>query len=122
MRVLVTGDRNWTAEKPILLALKALPPDSVIIHGAARGADSIADTVAKTLGLSVESHPADWEKYHRSAGPIRNQEMLKSSVVLVFAFHDSLPRSKGTRDMVKRSIKAKVPVTLHSSDGSLSWM
>lgn len=79
---------------------------AVIVHGAARGADTIARLVAEDLGLATEAHPADWKKHGKAAGPIRNQEMLDSGIDLVIAF----PGGNGTADMVKRARQAGVEV------------
>jgi hypothetical protein len=86
------------------------PKDTVIVHGACRGADMIADTVAKALGLETEPHPADWERYGRAAGPIRNDRMLGTGVEMVIAFHNDLQESKGTKNMVMLARNAHVPV------------
>lgn len=62
------------------------------------------------------SHPADWNKYGKVAGPIRNSEMLKlhPDIDLVLAFHDDLSESKGTRDMVHKAQKAGIEVWVTS--------
>lgn len=112
MRVLVCGDRNWINRDLIYRDLFDLPRGEItIIHGAARGADSIAGEVAKELGYKVEAYPADWEKHGRAAGPIRNKKMLEEGKPnLVLAFHNDLESSKGTKHMVKIAREAKVPV------------
>src|SRR4051812_30438242 len=116
MRVLVTGDRNWDNEHIIFEALAdiAWDPDLedavVVIHGAARGADTQAGSAAKRLKLTVEEFPAQWKEYGKAAGPIRNREMLNSGVDLVLAFHSDLASSKGTKDMVFIANKEGVPV------------
>ena len=78
MRVLICGDRHWVDQIKIrkrLISL-CLPPDSIIIHGGARGADLIAGKEAKKLGIRVMEFKADWERYGKAAGPIRNKQML----------------------------------------------
>lgn len=90
----------------------------VVIEGDAWGADQIAGKWADHQhknGLSKyvqhERYPADWEKYGRGAGPIRNQSMLDlGKPTLVVAFSNDFSKSKGTLDMIKRSQKAEVPV------------
>jgi hypothetical protein len=109
-RVLVCGDRNWTNAGVIRARLQRLPSPVVIVHGAARGADSMAGEIAQQLGFGVEDHPAKWKLYGRGAGPLRNQAMLDSGVDLVLAFHNDLSRSKGTADMVRRARAAGVKV------------
>ena len=96
MRVLVCGSRNWTDEYRVRRRLMQLPADTQIIHGGCRGADSIADSVAKEARLPVIEVPADWDRYGASAGPIRNRQMLDMGPKLVLAFHDDIKKSKGT--------------------------
>jgi len=77
-----------------------------LIEGEARGADSMARDIALARGWEVIRVPADWVKYGRGAGPIRNQQMLDMGPDQVWAFHDNLACSKGTLDMVRRSKRA----------------
>jgi hypothetical protein len=80
---------------------------SQYIEGEAKGADSLARDVALELGFKVLSFPADWDKYHRAAGPIRNRQMLtEGKPDLVLAFHQDLTRSKGTKNMVTLARRA----------------
>jgi hypothetical protein len=70
----------------------------MIIHGGASGADRLAGEWAASRGIPVEVHPADWQKYGRAAGPIRNQQMIDRKPDMVVAF----PGGRGTADMVRR--------------------
>ncbi len=109
MRVLVCGSREWADYAVIEQRIKALPPGSVIIEGEARGADKSARQIAEHLGLEVVPFPADWDRYGKEAGPIRNQQMLdegKPDLVLAFPVPDSV----GTQDMIARAKKAGIPV------------
>lgn len=124
MRILVCGDRHWTDQKFIYSKLAELlgefGPDITIIHGAAKGADSIGGTFARFIGLPVLPFPAEWDKYRRAAGPIRNQQMIdEAHPDLVIAFHDRLPTSKGTWDMITRARKANIPVRIYQHDCDL---
>ena len=76
-RVMITGSRTWTDEDKIRTALSELPEGSTVVHGNARGADKIADRVAKELGLEVEVSPANWREEGRSAGVRRNARMIR---------------------------------------------
>lgn len=110
MRVLICGDRWWTDRNLIRKAIRQLPRTAIIVHGAARGADSLARQVAEAEDYEAEPHPAKWHRYGRAAGPIRNKEMLDSGINMVIAFHDNLENSKGTKDMVEQAKRAGVPV------------
>lgn len=122
MKILICGDRNWKDYELILNELeKAIHlngvsvKNTIIIHGAAKGADSLGATAALQLGVPKENifpYPAEWSKYGKAAGPMRNMQMLMDNpdINLVLAFHDFLPNSKGTKDMVKQSEARKIKV------------
>jgi predicted Rossmann-fold nucleotide-binding protein len=86
--------------------LQALPKDTTIVTGGARGADTLAEDSALSLGMQVEVHYPDWDKYGKSAGTKRNQKMLDSGIDKVIAF----PGGYGTADMMARARKAGVEV------------
>jgi hypothetical protein len=122
MRILVTGSRNWTDREAIAEALLAVrdnqaPTRSTVmelVHGdCPTGADNIADRWARTWGWKVEPHPADWNRYGRKAGPIRNQQMvdLGADVCLAFPLSDS----RGTYDCMTRAKAAGIPVVTPTS-------
>lgn len=117
MVILVTGDRNWstTPQKSVVLeALRCFQPDNpIVVHGAAKGVDTIAGEIAEALDFEVHPHPANWEKFHRAAGPIRNTEMLEEEPDIVLAFHDDLLSSKGTKNMVNQAVKAGIPTIIN---------
>lgn len=111
MRVLVCGSREWSDHATIEAYIEKLPQDTVVVHGAAPGADTIAAKVASRIGLKTEPHPALWNIHGRRAGPLRNQEMLDSGVDQVIAFR-LFGHSPGTDDMVRRAWAAHVPTTV----------
>src|SRR5574338_573587 len=135
--MLVCGDRNWltyynengTLDRVKIRAVRAgsyrlldrlakwLDVD-VLIEGCARGADRMAEDWSLDMSCSGAPqirenihYPAEWDKYGRSAGPIRNMKMLdEGRPDFVVAFHDNLADSKGTRHMVEIADAAGVPV------------
>jgi ribosomal protein RSM22 (predicted rRNA methylase) len=134
-RVLVTGSRNWEASEMVSGALnfqQATARDAgysrlVVVHGAnPSGADDMAsDWVKRQVSLVPtvlkveEPHPADWAKFGKAAGPLRNQEMADSGVHYYLAFiapcvwadcPNKTPHgSHGATDCVIRAVKARVP-------------
>lgn len=117
-RILVCGDRNWTDREAIRRELATLPAGSVIIEGECPtkiNADKLAREVAEELGFDVEPYEAEWHRYGRAAGPIRNERMLKEGRPdECWAFHPDLAKSKGTRDMVNQASRAKIIVRVFS--------
>ncbi len=111
-RLLITGDRIWDGYQITLNAIeKYKRVIQVIIHGDCQGADTIAASAAKIKGVQTIACPADWHKYGAAAGPIRNRQMIQEHKPnIVWAFHDDLPNSKGTRDMINAAKRAGLPV------------
>lgn len=127
MRVLACGGRNfgWNTDENgrrtsinetevafICLVLDTLNEEvgiSTLIEGEAIGADKFSRKWAELpdVNVKVEPYPADWNRYKRRAGPIRNRQMLeegKPQLVVPF------PGGTGTADMVSISKAAGVEV------------
>lgn len=87
MRILVTGSRDWDDRRLLEAVLRRYATGMVtIVEGGARGADSLAAALAEEEGWDVETYPAHWEKYGKSAGYIRNMEMVEYGADLCVAF------------------------------------
>jgi hypothetical protein len=111
MRVLVCGGRDYDEEDTLFAALDSLKGVSHIIEGGAPGADALAREWAKSRAVPHTSYPADWLKYGRAAGPVRNRQMLREGKPnLVVAFPTGGP---GTKNMIGLAEKAGVPVIIH---------
>lgn len=122
MRILVCGGRDYADYSRVREVLDELatkhskyykqndnwlPSDITIIHGGAKGADSLADQWAVVNWADLRVYEADWETHGRSAGPKRNQRMLEEGMPhLVVAF----PGGRGTAHMMKIAREAGVPV------------
>ena len=108
--VLVCGGRTYTNEEhafAVLDELHAKKPVTLLVHGAARGADSLAGAWASARGVVCKACPANWQVFGRQAGSVRNGAMLveyKPDLVVAF------PGGPGTADMVVQARWNKVPV------------
>lgn len=105
LRVLVCGGRDFKDRDKLYAALDDLTV-ALVIHGGARGADTLAGEWAAARGVAVQVFPADWAKHRKRAGVLRNIEMLATKPDLVVAF----PGGRGTDDMVRRAVDAGVEV------------
>lgn len=88
-RILITGSRTWTAVtllRTTLAAWRTVYPDAVLVHGGARGADQIAAAIWSGWGLPTEAHPADWPRYGRRAGFVRNEHLVEAGADVCLAF------------------------------------
>ena len=77
--------------------LKLRSSNCSIVSGTARGADSLGEVYAKEKGYLLTKFPAQWDKFGKSAGYRRNEEMAKNADGLV-AFWDG--QSRGTKHMI----------------------
>ena len=122
-RVLVCGGRNYDDKDHVFETLDSLK-DTIdvplhIISGAAKGADSLASEWARLNHVDLTEFPADWSSHGKSAGPIRNQQMLgEGKPDLVVAF----PGGRGTQHMVNIARKAGVSIIQATkSDMEILW-
>ena len=69
----------------------------VIISGCAIGADTLGEKYATEKNYYLEKHPADWDKYGKSAGYRRNKEMVDIASAAI-CFWDG--KSKGTKHTI----------------------
>ena len=82
-----------------------------IICGMCRGADTLGERFAKENGYPIKYFPADWNKYGKAAGVIRNEEMAKYAAEyededdegILVAFWDG--KSRGTKNMIDNAEK-----------------
>lgn len=119
--VLVTGGRDFNDKKLLDRVMHAqkldLPEGSemIIVQGGAKGADFLARRWALSWNIPLINIPADWRKFDKGAGAVRNQQMLDwFPIELVIAF----PGGKGTADMVERADKAKIEI-IHAGEDLL---
>ncbi len=115
LRIIVCGDRNWSDEKIIENELKRyFDANAFIITGGARGADTIANSLANRRGVETKIYHAKWTKFGKFAGPERNTRMLvEGKPDLVIAFHTEIAKSRGTLNMVGQANEAGIPVYLY---------
>jgi hypothetical protein len=118
IKVLFCGDRNSAIcfERVITFELKALPEDSIVVHGGCKGVDLFTEELAKLAGIATKVFsvtPEEWNVIGLSAGPQRNQKMLEEGISYVMAFHPDIDMSKGTKDMMNRAWLSGIPVYIH---------
>ena len=101
---------DWPGDQvaAALLQASGCRPVELLLHGGARGADRLIDHAARSLAWPVEVIPAEWGRYGRAAGPLRNGLMLRRALeqaapsqasVLVVAF----PGAAGTASLVRQA-------------------
>lgn len=104
MRIIVCGGRDFNDEAAVFAALDRLHGRravTLLIHGAARGADLLAQGWAHAREIPYLGVPAKWSEHGNSAGPQRNTVManLKPAADMLVAF----PGGRGTANMIENA-------------------
>lgn len=105
MKIIIAGSRTITNKKDVAMALmKALQTwrtlalnITCIVSGGAKGVDKLGEEIAKDLNLSTSVFPANWKKYGKRAGYLRNVEMGNYADALIAVWDG---KSKGTNHMI----------------------
>lgn len=103
-KIVVSGTRTYNdyglLEKTLDKIAEEFGPDLEIVEGGAAGADDLAGRYAARHHIPLVKFPADWKKYGRGAGPVRNRQMLEYAGKdgLLVAFWDG--KSRGTKNII----------------------
>jgi hypothetical protein len=115
-RILVTGSRTWADVGVIREALaRHFRPAAVLVSGGCpRGADAIAEHIWRGWGGQVERHPAEWDRYGKSAGFRRNAELVELGAAVCLAFIRA--SSRGASHTAQLAEAAGIPVERYLAD------
>lgn len=118
VRVIIAGSRDFDdydllKEKCIEILRPHMSNAITIISGTANGADKLGEQFAREYRLHCVKMPADWDRYGKKAGFIRNLEMVDyanqdGSIAILIAFWDG--KSEGTKHMIDVARERKMPV------------
>jgi len=103
VKVIIAGGRSFSDYNLLREVCDHMLQNQVeveIVSGKARGADSLGEKYAKEKNYTIKEFPADWEKYKKSAGYIRNKEMAQYADAAI-VFWDG--KSKGSKHMIELS-------------------
>jgi hypothetical protein len=113
IRLIIAGGRDFSdlqymKREFIKFVGKDTPNEDVcIISGNANGADKLGEKIAYMCDLALEKYPADWDRYGKSAGYRRNEEMAATATHLL-AFWDG--QSRGTKHMIDIAIASGLEI------------
>jgi len=82
----------------------------LIVSGGAKGVDELGERYAREHAIPLKLFPADWDKYGKSAGMIRNQQMVDYADSLI-AIWDG--KSKGTAHTINQAKKKGLQLKIH---------
>ena len=116
-RIVICGGRHFNDYEQLkttitnFLKQRKIEIENVeIVSGHCQGADMLGEQYAKEYGLKLTIFPADWQRYKRKAGPIRNKQMIEyimqteNKAVIAFVSENS----KGTKQTVLLAKRAGI--------------
>lgn len=105
-RIIVAGSRYFSNKEWLYSVLddyiKSVDDNVEIVSGHCRGADMLGEQYAKDHGIPLVLFPANWSKYGKRAGYIRNDQMAKyasekNGVLIAFPIGEA----RGTKMMIR---------------------
>jgi hypothetical protein len=127
MKLIVAGGRDFKDKGFLVRELDSLllgdphllPEDVEIVHGGCpTGADRFAAEYAHFRDFRVKVFLANWDKYGKAAGPIRNSEMAEyvsqsrnQELGHCILFWNG--KSTGTWSMFQQARKHRIPTTVY---------
>ena len=106
MKVIIAGSRGIEDYELVKSAVEESgfsEQITAVLSGRARGVDRLGEQWALEQGLEVLPFPAQWKRYGRRAGVLRNKFMVENADALI-AIWDG--KSRGTKNTIEEA-KAK---------------
>jgi len=124
MKIIIAGSRTITDKNVVYSAFFyglakfveqgcKLPLHKLeIVSGCARGVDEIGEKLAYFLNIGLSLFPANWNKYGKKAGYLRNIEMANYADALIAVWDG---KSRGTKMMIDIAKKKGLKVYVYES-------
>ena len=96
----VAGSRGFQNYKLLESELDKIQDQiSEIVCGEAKGADTFGRIYGESHNIKVSSFPADWQRYGKAAGYMRNKEMAEYAHKAIVFWDGASP---GSKDMITK--------------------
>jgi len=101
LRTIIAGSRSIESYIELLKAISKIDfKITVVISGGAHGADKLGEKYAKRHGIPLEIYEANWDRYGKGAGHIRNSLMADKAEALICLWDG---KSNGSANMIKKA-------------------
>ena len=126
MKVLISGSRKLTNYETVKQAIEELETRegqkiTMLLHGGAKGADTLAEKWAQKNGIKTQVLKPDYEKHHPKSAPIiRNIELVKLADKTL-ALYSGSERTGGTGFTAMETEKAGKPLYEFFNTGELRY-
>ena len=116
MKIAIAGSRHYNdyeqAAKYIGMCLDNISATEkhIIISGGCKGADAIGERFAKEKGYEIQFFLAEWDKYGKAAGIVRNKKIAEAADIII-CFWDE--KSKGTKSLIEYAKELKKTIFVY---------
>lgn len=111
MRTIIAGSRSLVSYETLLLAIAEFPfTITTVISGTARGVDELGERWAEENNTPLECYPADWAKFGRRAGYVRNEQMAQVAEGALILWDGMSP---GTKHMINTCEHVNLPYYIY---------
>jgi len=98
MKTIIAGSRDILNYRHVRTLIERSGIDiTEVVSGCARGVDRLGERWAEENGVPVRRFSADWDRYGRRAGYVRNEQMAQYADAAIIVWDG---RSRGTRQML----------------------
>ena len=107
MKIIIAGGRRIEDFEVVLTAIKESKFQiTEVVCGCAKGVDTLGEVWATMSNLPVKKFPADWGRYGKVAGPVRNAQMADYADGLILIWDGE---SRGSKNMLQEAMKRNLP-------------
>lgn len=115
MKTIIAGSRTIDDYAVVAAAVAASGfAITEVVSGCARGVDQLGEQWAYAHQLPIARFPADWKRYGRRAGPIRNNEMVGYAQALIAVWDGT---SNGTHHIINAARREGRKVFVYQPKG-----
>lgn len=94
MKLLISGSRQFTDKKGLVSAVQLLEKElnitfNFILHGGAKGADTLAEVYAQSNGIPTKVIVSNYDRYFAKVAPLKRNELLvqeADAILVLYGF------------------------------------
>jgi hypothetical protein len=107
MKVVIAGSRTIRDYEAVARAIKLSGWEiTEVVSGTAKGVANYVEMWGEINSVPIKKFPADWDKYGKAAGPIRNAAMAEYADAAIVLIEN---KSTGATNMVAQMKKRNKP-------------
>lgn len=121
MKCVIAGSRDIIDYDLLVLAIEISGVKwniSEVVSGKAPGVDTLGEIFAKENHIPIKEFPADWDRYGKAAGHMRNKQMANYTDIAICLWDGKSP---GTKSMIKYMSMLSKPTFIYMMNGKYKW-